>query len=91
MVEEVNGHISHHVVATVAVTTLGHPNEIEESREFVALAFEIGPLCFNERIPIEALEHHAFVFCGPTLCGGGHDCRASEGEGENSFFHVGRS
>ena len=66
LVEVVNRHVAHRVVA-VAPTALWNPNQLEVGCNLVSFRLELCPGCLGIRIPIESLHHDPLVIIGPTL------------------------
>ena len=58
--------IAHRLAA--AITALRYPHEFEKLRQLIGLSLKLGPLRLAEGVPIEALQHHAAILCGPPLC-----------------------
>ena len=57
-----------HRRAVEAFSALRNPHQVEISAEIIGLLGESCPLRFVERVPEEALEHHAIIVCWPSLC-----------------------
>ena len=70
LIEVVVGCVTHNIIGLKAFAALRYPDKTEVAGQLVGLTLELGPPAGIIAVPIESLQHHAFVAGGPSL---GHD------------------